>query len=85
MWKSTRKTPANWRFRKGICWLFPPCGAASRPRPKLLLTVMPGNLFLPIHFGENPPNVLTNSEALDPLAKIPEFKVGKARVEKLME
>ncbi len=52
---------------------------------KLSLTVRPGNLFLPIHFGENPPNVLTNSEALDPLAKIPEFKVSKARVEKLME
>ena len=47
--------------------------------------VLPGNLFLPIHFGENPTNVLTNSEALDPLAKIPEFKVSKAQVAKLVE
>jgi predicted molibdopterin-dependent oxidoreductase YjgC len=48
-------------------------------------SVLPGNLFLPIHFGENPTNVLTSAEALDPLAKIPEFKVSKARVEKLVE
>ncbi len=52
---------------------------------KITATVLPGNLFLPIHFGENPTNVLTNAEAVDPLAKIPEFKVGKARVEKLVE
>ena len=52
---------------------------------KITPAVLPGNLFLPIHFGENPTNVLTNSEALDPLAKIPEFKVGKAQVEKLVQ
>jgi formate dehydrogenase alpha subunit len=45
--------------------------------------VPPGTLFLPIHFGENPSNVLTSSEAVDPLAKIPEFKVSAVRVEKL--
>jgi len=47
--------------------------------------VKPGNLFLPIHFGENPTNVLTSSDAFDPLAKIPEFKVGAVRVERLIE
>ncbi len=52
---------------------------------KISPSVLPGNLFLPIHFGENPTNVLTSAEALDPLAKIPEFKVSKARVEKLVE
>jgi predicted molibdopterin-dependent oxidoreductase YjgC len=46
-------------------------------------TVMPGNLFLPIHFGENPTNVLTSAKALDPLAKIPEFKVSAVNVNKL--
>jgi len=45
--------------------------------------VEPGTLFLPIHFGENPPNVLTSAEAVDPLAKIPEFKVSAVKVEKL--
>jgi anaerobic selenocysteine-containing dehydrogenase len=40
-------------------------------------------LFLPIHFGENPPNVLTDSTAVDPLAKIPEFKVSAVQVRKL--
>ena len=42
-----------------------------------------GTLFLPIHFGENPTNVLTSAETFDPLAKIPEFKVAAVRVEKL--
>jgi formate dehydrogenase alpha subunit len=45
-------------------------------------TVVPGTLFLPIHFGEIPTNVLTSSEAFDPLAKIPEFKVSAVRVGK---
>ncbi len=47
--------------------------------------VKPGNLFLPIHFGENPTNVLTSAEAFDPLAKIPEFKVSAVKVKKLVE
>ena len=67
------------------CWLFLLPAGPHRGPGQNHLTVRPGNLFLPIHFGENPTNVLTNSEALDPLAKIPEFKVGKARVEKLVE
>lgn len=45
--------------------------------------VEPGTLFLPIHFGENPTNVLTSAEAVDPLAKIPEFKVSAVKVSKL--
>jgi len=45
-------------------------------------SVVPGTLFLPIHFGEIPTNVLTNAEAVDPLAKIPEFKVSAVRIEK---
>jgi formate dehydrogenase alpha subunit len=46
-------------------------------------TVLPGTLFLPIHFGENPTNVLTSSDAVDPLAKIPEFKVSAVQLRKL--
>ena len=46
-------------------------------------SVPPGTLFLPIHFGENPTNVLTSSESHDPLAKIPEFKVNAVRIAKL--
>jgi anaerobic selenocysteine-containing dehydrogenase len=61
-----------------------PRGKIEAPA-KITPTVEPGNLFMPIHFGENPTNVLTNAEAFDPLAKIPEFKVGKARLEKLVE
>jgi len=50
---------------------------------KISGSVEPGTLFLPIHFGENPTNVLTNAEAFDPLAKIPEFKVSAVNIEKL--
>ena len=49
---------------------------------KLTNSVAPGLLFLPIHFGENPTNVLTNAEAFDPLAKIPEFKVSTVKIQK---
>jgi formate dehydrogenase alpha subunit len=52
---------------------------------KLTHSVAPGVLFLPIHFGENPTNVLTNAEAFDPLAKIPEFKVSAVKIQKLSE
>jgi formate dehydrogenase alpha subunit len=52
---------------------------------RVTASVNPGMLFLPIHFGENPTNVLTNAEAFDPLAKIPEFKVSAVNIEKLIE
>jgi formate dehydrogenase alpha subunit len=44
--------------------------------------VPPGTVFIPFHFAEAAANVLTNP-ALDPVAKIPEYKVGAVRVEKL--
>ena len=49
---------------------------------KLSTEVAPGVLFVPIHFGEHPANVLTNP-ACDPVAKIPEFKVCAVSIEKL--
>ncbi len=49
---------------------------------RLTNTIDPGTLFLPIHFGENPANILTSSDAFDPLAKIPEFKVSAVSVRK---
>ncbi len=42
--------------------------------------VPPGILFIPFHFAEAAANVLTNP-ALDPVAKIPEYKVAAVRVE----
>lgn len=38
-----------------------------------------GWVFMPFHFAEGPANMLT-SDALDPIAKIPEFKVCAAKV-----
>jgi predicted molibdopterin-dependent oxidoreductase YjgC len=42
--------------------------------------VPPGTVFIPFHFAEAAANVLTNP-ALDPVAKIPEYKVAAVRVE----
>ncbi|CAJ37991.1 formate dehydrogenase subunit alpha [Methanocella arvoryzae] len=41
-------------------------------------------MFMPFHYAECPANVLTNN-ALDPIAKIPEYKVCAVRVEKIKE
>lgn len=41
-------------------------------------------VFIPFHFVEAAANVLT-STAMDPVAKIPEYKVGAVRVEKIEE
>ncbi|MBW2083118.1 MAG: formate dehydrogenase subunit alpha [Deltaproteobacteria bacterium] len=41
-----------------------------------------GQVFMPFHFTESAANFLTN-DALDPVAKIPEFKVSAVKVEKL--
>lgn len=43
--------------------------------------IRPGTLFMPFHFSEGPANLLTN-DALDPIAKIPEFKACAAAIEK---
>lgn len=42
-----------------------------------------GLVFIPFHFKEAAANVLTSSTALDPVAKIPAFKVSAVRIEKL--
>jgi formate dehydrogenase alpha subunit len=38
-----------------------------------------GVIFIPFHFSESPANVLTNP-ALDPVAKIPEYKVAAVKI-----
>jgi len=43
-------------------------------------SIRPGVVFIPFHFAEAAANVLTNS-ALDPIAKIPEYKVCAVSVE----
>jgi formate dehydrogenase alpha subunit len=43
--------------------------------------IKPGNVFMSFHFMEANANVLTNP-ALDPISKIPEYKVCAVRVEK---
>ena len=43
--------------------------------------VAPGSIFVPFHFAEAAANTLTN-DALDPIAKIPEFKVCAVKLAK---
>ena len=42
--------------------------------------IKPGIVFIPFHFAEAAANALTNA-AIDPVAKIPEYKVCAVRVE----
>ncbi len=51
-------------------------------KPEITSRVPEGTLFIPFHFAEAAANVLT-SEALDPIAKIPEYKVCAVRIEKI--
>jgi predicted molibdopterin-dependent oxidoreductase YjgC len=44
--------------------------------------VKEGSIFIPFHFKEAPANVITNP-AVDPIAKIPEYKVCAVKIEKL--
>jgi formate dehydrogenase major subunit len=52
---------------------------AIRLEAKVTDKVATGTVFVPFHFGESPANALTNP-ALDPVAKIPEFKVAAVRI-----
>ncbi len=52
-----------------------------RARARVTEVVPPGVLFMPFHFQEGSANVLTNN-VLDPLAKIPEYKVCAANVKR---
>jgi formate dehydrogenase alpha subunit len=51
---------------------------------KITEKVKEGSVFIPFHFRESPANVLTNP-AVDPIAKIPEFKVCAVKIEKLQQ
>jgi formate dehydrogenase alpha subunit len=46
--------------------------------------IMKGVMFMPFHYVECAANILTNN-ALDPIAKIPEFKACAVRIEKIAE
>jgi len=51
---------------------------------KVTSDIMKGIMFMPFHFKECAANILTNN-ALDPIAKIPEFKACAVKVEKITE
>lgn len=49
-------------------------------RARLTDRSSPGTIFLTFHYAEAPANLLTSS-AIDPIAKIPEYKVSAVRLE----
>ncbi len=51
-----------------------------RTRARINESVLPGTIFLAFHWREAPANVLTQDFALDPTAKIPEYKVAAVRI-----
>ena len=55
-------------------------GAVTTPA-RVGQRVPPGTVFLSFHWREAPANALTNDATLDPLAKIPEYKVCAVRLE----
>jgi formate dehydrogenase major subunit len=52
-----------------------------RTRLKISENVSPGTIFLAFHWREAPANMLTQDFALDPIAKIPEYKISAVRLE----
>jgi predicted molibdopterin-dependent oxidoreductase YjgC len=53
-------------------------------RVQVTMKANPGVVFIPFHFAEAAANLLT-IDALDPLAKIPEYKACAVRVVKARE
>jgi predicted molibdopterin-dependent oxidoreductase YjgC len=53
-----------------------------KARAKISEKAVDGTVFMPFHYAEGAANFLTN-RALDPVAKIPEYKVCAVRLEKL--
>jgi predicted molibdopterin-dependent oxidoreductase YjgC len=52
-------------------------------RLKISENVRPGTIFLAFHWRESPANILTQDFALDPVAKIPEYKISAVRLERV--
>jgi assimilatory nitrate reductase catalytic subunit len=49
---------------------------------KVVATIRPDTVFIPFHWGgQQAVNQLTN-RALDPISKIPEYKVSAVRIER---
>ncbi len=51
-------------------------------RLKVSEELLPGTIFLAFHWREAPANMLTQDFALDPVAKIPEYKICAVRLQK---
>jgi predicted molibdopterin-dependent oxidoreductase YjgC len=52
-------------------------------RARVSAMTAPGTVFMPFHYAEAAANRLTSAAALDPVSKIPEFKVSAVRIRKV--
>ena len=52
-----------------------------RTRARINQSVPKGTVFLAFHWREAPANILTQDHTLDPVAKIPEYKISAVRLE----
>ena len=79
--RSTRSTPSAANLRDGGPVVIHSRRGQVRTQARISERVQPGVVFLSFHWKEAPANVLTQDHALDPLAKIPEYKVSAVRLE----
>jgi formate dehydrogenase major subunit len=55
---------------------------AIEARTRISDKAVAGTVFIPFHYAKAAANLLTN-DAMDPIAKIPEYKVCAVRIEKV--
>jgi formylmethanofuran dehydrogenase subunit D len=81
MWRSAPRMPRSLGLGKSETVRVISRRGEIETRAWITRRVPPGVVFIPFHFAEAAANVLTNP-ALDPVAKIPEYKVAAVRIEK---
>ena len=66
------------RLLQETWWWSARAGVEAEARARITEKVKPGMVFMPFHYHGT--NILT-SDALDPVAKIPEYKMAACRIE----
>ncbi len=81
MWRSTRQTQRSWNLGQGERLTVSSRRGSIQASADISGKCAKGVIFIPFHYSEAAVNRLTNA-ALDPIAKIPEYKVCAVRIEK---
>jgi len=78
----SREDAHNYEIKEGDLLKVSSRRGDIRARARISSQAIKGTIFIPFHFAKAAANRLTNA-ALDPIAKIPEFKVCAVRIEKV--